>query len=77
MYIQYLITFQSSLIQVNKTLNFMLAFFDLSNKVNIIYLIFIEKLNLIVQFTNVSIQKIDDTIFKIYKMIVAIFSVIN
>ena len=38
---------------------------------------FIEKLGLTVQSTNISIKKIDSTIFKIYRMVVMIFSVIE
>ena len=41
------------------------------------YPIFIEKLDLIIQSINIIAQKIDGTTFKIYKMIVAVFLIIN
>lgn len=52
-YIQYFIAFQGNLTQVGKALDLILAFFNLSSKINIIYLIFIEKLGLAIQFTNI------------------------
>ena len=55
----------------------MLAFFDLSSQINIIYLTLIEKLSLIIEFTNLYAYKTDDTIFKTYKIVIAIFSVID
>ena len=77
MYIQYLIVLQDSLTQVNKTLDFLLAFLDSDSKINAIYLTFIKKLDFAIRFTNVSIQKIDNIIFEIYKMKIAVFSVID
>ena len=55
----------------------MSAFLGLGSKVNIMYPTFIKKLGLVIKSINISIQKIDDTIFKTYKIVVAVFSVIN
>lgn len=55
----------------------MSVFFDSSNEVNIIHSTFIKKLSLIVQSTNVGIQKIDYIVFETYEIIVAVFSVID
>ena len=55
----------------------MSALFNLDSEVNTINLAFAEKLGLVVQSTNIGAQKIDGTIFEIYRMVVAAFSVID
>ena len=55
----------------------MLVFFDLISKVYIIHLTFIEKLNLVVQPTNVNTLKIDGTTLEIYEIIVVVFLIID
>lgn len=74
-YIQYPIVFQGDITQDNPVLDPILAFFDSGNKVNVIHLPFIERLGLVVQSTIVIAQKINDTTLKIYRMIVAVFSI--
>ena len=53
----------------------MLALFDLGNEVNAIYLIFARKLGLVMQTTNVGIQKIDDTTFETYEIVIVVLSI--
>ena len=53
------------------------AFLNLNNKINIIYLTFVEKLGFTIQSTNIGTQKIDSTIFETYKMVIVILLVIN
>ena len=55
----------------------MSALLNLSNEVNAIHLTFIEKLNLTIQSINIGTQKIDDIIFEIYGMVIAVISVID
>ena len=47
----------------------MLAFLDLSSKVNTIYPAFEKKLGLVVQTINVGAQKIDSTILETYEIV--------
>lgn len=51
--IQYLIIFQDSLTQVSKALDLISVFLDLKSEVNAIHLIFVKKLGLVMQSTNV------------------------
>ena len=55
----------------------MSALFDSGSEVNAIYPAFAKRLGLVVQTTNIGAQKIDGTTFETYKMVVAIFSVID
>lgn len=57
--------------------NLVPVFFDSGSQINAMHLTFAKKLGLIIHPTNINIQKIDNTIFKTYKMIVAAFSIIN
>lgn len=55
----------------------MLAFFDLGNEVNTIYLISAKELKLLIRPTDVEAQKIDNITLDINKMIVSVFLVID
>ena len=55
----------------------MSAFLDSSNKVNAIYPAFVEKLGFVIWSINIGAQKIDSTILETYRMIIAVFSVID
>ena len=55
----------------------MSALLDLGSKVNVIHPVFAERLNLMVQTTNLSVQKINGIIFETYRMVVVTFSVID
>ena len=72
--IQYFITFPDGVTQDGLTLNLVSAFLDLGSKVNAIHPIFIDRLGLVVQNTNVGAQKIDGTTLESYGMIVIAFS---
>ena len=61
--------------QDGSALDLVSALFDLSSEVNAIYLAFAEKLGFVVQTTNIGAQKINDTTFETYGMVVVIFSV--
>ena len=53
------------------------ALIDSENEVNAIYPNFVKQLGLLIQPTDVRAQKIDDTMLDIYKMVVAVFSVLD
>ena len=55
----------------------MLAFLDSGSEVNAMHLAFAEKLGLVVQSINIGTQKINSTIFKIYKIMIATFLLID
>lgn len=77
MYIQYLIAFQDDLTQVVKALDLMLALRDIGNKVNVIYLVFVEMFGLVVYSNNINVKKIDDTTLEIYRIVLMAFLVID
>ena len=77
MCIQYFIALKGGLIQIGKALDFISAFFNLNSEINAIYLTFIKKLGFVIQSININIQKIDSIIFETYKMVIAVFLVIN
>ena len=55
----------------------MSTFLDLSSRFNAMHPAFAKKLGLIVQSLNIGAQKINDTTFKTYEMVIAAFSVID
>ena len=75
MCIQYFIIFKGYLTQVGKISGCILAFFDLSNEVNVMNLVIAEKLGLAIWSTNIGAQKINGTIFEIYGIVIVVFSV--
>ena len=77
MCIQYLIAFLGAVIQNGSALNHMSILFDSDSKVNAIHPAFAEKLGFVVQTTNIGGQKMDSTTLETYRMMVAVFSVIN
>ena len=76
-YIQYPIIFLGNITHDSSILDLILAFLDLGSKVNAMHPAFVEKLGLVVQTTNVGVQKIDGTTLETYGMVVAAFSVID
>lgn len=50
-----------------------LEFFDQNSEINAIHPTFAKKLGFFIKLTNTKVQKIDDTILDIYKMVVVIF----
>ena len=73
--IQYLILFPSGVTQDGSALDLLLALLNLGSEINVMHPVFVKKLGLVVQTTNVGTQKINDTTFKTYGMVVATFSV--
>ena len=74
-YIQYFITFPDGVTQDGLALDLVSALLNLNSKVNTMHPAFAEKLDLLVQTTNVGAQKIDGTTFETYGMVVADFLV--
>ena len=74
-YILYSITFPGGVTQDGSALDPVLAFLDLGSEVNAMHLVFAERLDLVVQTTNVGVQKIDGTTFETYGMMIAAFLV--
>lgn len=52
----------------------MLTFFDSSNKINAIYPHFTKKLGLFIRLIDIKVENIDDSIPKIYIIVVTAFS---
>ena len=73
--IQYSITFPGGVTQNDSTLDPVSALFDSGSKVNAMHPAFAKRLSLVVQTTNVGVQKINGTTLEIYGMVVAAFSV--
>ena len=55
----------------------MLVLLDSSNEINAMYSIFAKKFDFVMQITNVGTQKIDSTIFEIYKIVIVVFLITN
>ena len=55
----------------------MSVLFDSDSEINGMHIIFAEKLGLVVQLTNFSMQKINATTFETYGMVVAAFTIID
>ena len=75
--IRYLIAFPGNLTQDSLVLNSMLALLDSGSEINVMHLAFAKMLSLVMQTTNVGAQKIDSTTLETYRMVVAVFLVID
>ena len=76
-YIRYLIAFPGGITQDSSALDPVLVLLDSDSEVNAMHPVFVERLGLVVQTTNVGAQKIDGITLDTYKMVVAAFSVTN
>lgn len=64
-------------IRFKKDINNIKALFDFGNEINVISLMYGLKLDLYICCTNVSAQKINQSIFAIFEIIMAIFQIQN
>ena len=76
-YIRYLIDFLDDVSQDGSALHLVSTLLDLGSEVNAMHPIFAEKLGFVVQTTNIGAHKIDGTILKTYKIVVAAISLTN
>ena len=73
--IWYPIVLPGSVIQDCSVLDLVLALLDSDSEVNAMHPVFAKNLGLVMQITNVGIQKIKSTTFETYGMVVAAFLV--